>query len=431
MATWNEWLTQKNLHNLVQLPDSVLASAWQPTEEDRNAAWDLYTELRTRITTQPLHYRAGDEATAVKSVCDLFDVTRKLLREHKRKCGHFAIFAVFMLNGPIRPFTAKWHKVKEAGRLGNEDVRRDFRRELLGLQEKLRLFQRLLGHLAEGDSFKENSETGFPAAAPVTVALGADVTVPPRLDANIWQREREYILQRRRTVLDQQDPDATNLVGLAISGGGIRSATFALGVVQRLAKAGLLAQVDYLSTVSGGGYLGSFLSSYLDCQSDLVGAKAGQLPFRLVDQTEAPPVRHLREHSKYLLEGNWFQHLRLMGQAAYGILTNLLILVPLLVLLAIATAELRGRQITQALRDEFSGQFHDLTVAILFILLVFVLLLAVMQNLGRYGPRLGAWRDRYEQATALVLLIALLAVGIELLPALFAGYAWLLGQTFA
>lgn len=47
--------------------------------------------------------------------------------------------------------------------------------------------------------------------------------------------------------------------GLALSGGGIRSATFCLGLVRGLAKNGLLKRFDYLSTVSGGGYLGSSL----------------------------------------------------------------------------------------------------------------------------------------------------------------------------
>jgi hypothetical protein len=50
-------------------------------------------------------------------------------------------------------------------------------------------------------------------------------------------------------------------VGLAISGGGIRSATFGLGVIQALTREGLLPRIDYLSTVSGGGYIGSFLGS--------------------------------------------------------------------------------------------------------------------------------------------------------------------------
>lgn len=53
------------------------------------------------------------------------------------------------------------------------------------------------------------------------------------------------------------------LVGLALSGGGIRSATYCLGVLQALAHKGVLPQVDYLSTVSGGGYIGSSLTYLL------------------------------------------------------------------------------------------------------------------------------------------------------------------------
>lgn len=50
-------------------------------------------------------------------------------------------------------------------------------------------------------------------------------------------------------------------MGLALSGGGIRSATISLGVAQSLAKHGRLLDFDYLSTVSGGGYFGSFLTT--------------------------------------------------------------------------------------------------------------------------------------------------------------------------
>src|ERR1700716_1222262 len=48
-------------------------------------------------------------------------------------------------------------------------------------------------------------------------------------------------------------------VGVAVSGGGIRSATFALGVFQALAELKALRHIDCLSTVSGGGYFGAFL----------------------------------------------------------------------------------------------------------------------------------------------------------------------------
>jgi Patatin-like phospholipase len=49
---------------------------------------------------------------------------------------------------------------------------------------------------------------------------------------------------------------ATPLAALCLSGGGIRSAAFGLGIIQGLARANLLAEFDYLSTVSGGGYIG-------------------------------------------------------------------------------------------------------------------------------------------------------------------------------
>src|SRR5580693_1291495 len=49
---------------------------------------------------------------------------------------------------------------------------------------------------------------------------------------------------------------------LCFSGGGIRSATFCLGVMQGLSHHSLLQEFDYLSTVSGGGYIGSWLSAW-------------------------------------------------------------------------------------------------------------------------------------------------------------------------
>ncbi len=57
------------------------------------------------------------------------------------------------------------------------------------------------------------------------------------------------------------------LTGLAFSGGGIRSATFNLGVLQALARLQLLDQFDYLSTVSGGGYIGSWFAAWIHRES--------------------------------------------------------------------------------------------------------------------------------------------------------------------
>jgi predicted acylesterase/phospholipase RssA len=63
-------------------------------------------------------------------------------------------------------------------------------------------------------------------------------------------------------------PRECGLVGLALSGGGIRSASVCLGVLQALAEKDHLRFVDYLSTVSGGGYIGSCWSALLARSKD-------------------------------------------------------------------------------------------------------------------------------------------------------------------
>ena len=64
---------------------------------------------------------------------------------------------------------------------------------------------------------------------------------------------------------------------LCLSGGGIRSATFALGVLQALARLSLLKQFDYLSTVSGGGYIGSWLTAWIHRHPDGVAGVTEEL----------------------------------------------------------------------------------------------------------------------------------------------------------
>ncbi len=98
---------------------------------------------------------------------------------------------------------------------------------------------------------------------------------------------------------------ASRLTGLALSGGGIRSATFCLGVIQALASADLLSQFDYLSTVSGGGYIGGWLTAWikrsrrgvLKVQRALRQATAGK---------NAPPIDFIRDYSNYLAPRSGF-----------------------------------------------------------------------------------------------------------------------------
>ncbi|MEN3331074.1 MAG: hypothetical protein V7641_439 [Blastocatellia bacterium] len=87
---------------------------------------------------------------------------------------------------------------------------------------------------------------------------------------------------------------------LCISGGGIRSATFALGILQGLARGGLLDKFHFLSTVSGGGYIGSWLSSWIHRTSinNVVAALKGETV--KATEVEPKPLRHLRSYSNYL-----------------------------------------------------------------------------------------------------------------------------------
>src|SRR5512139_3657988 len=80
----------------------------------------------------------------------------------------------------------------------------------------------------------------------------------------------EHVLAQERAAIREPDgrddgPDRP-LAGLAFSGGGIRSATFNLGITQALAELNLLRQFDYLSCVSGGGYIGGWLSAFIRLQ---------------------------------------------------------------------------------------------------------------------------------------------------------------------
>jgi predicted acylesterase/phospholipase RssA len=130
-------------------------------------------------------------------------------------------------------------------------------------------------------------------------------------------------------------------VALCLSGGGIRSATFGLGVIQGLARLNLLEKFDYLSTVSGGGYIGSWLSAWIrNHPQELAGvAEALRRTPQSPQDIEPNPVTHLRMYSNYLSPrlgllsaDSW----TLVGTYLRNLILNWLVLVPfLLALLAI------------------------------------------------------------------------------------------------
>ena len=90
---------------------------------------------------------------------------------------------------------------------------------------------------------------------------------------------------------------------LCFSGGGIRSATFGLGILQGLAHCGLLGKFHYLSTVSGGGYIGAWLSGWInraDGGLASVMAQLGQPRDNSRPNPEPVEIQNLRSYSNYL-----------------------------------------------------------------------------------------------------------------------------------
>ena len=136
-----------------------LEGEFKPNDPDRAAAWELYVELLTRITTQYLPPDDGDEKTALSSVHVIFQLTREILRRHGSGCGEFAKLAIPVLNQIIRPFTAKWHRLLLADAFDDAARRQEFRSELSTLQIKLRNYTRALAAMADVEDLTELEDT--------------------------------------------------------------------------------------------------------------------------------------------------------------------------------------------------------------------------------------------------------------------------------
>ena len=123
---------------------------------------------------------------------------------------------------------------------------------------------------------------------------------------------------------------------LCLSGGGIRSATFGLGVLQALGRIGVLGKLDYLSTVSGGGYVGGWLTSWLSRDGSaevLQGLNPAHVGGMRGEAARLSPVDRLRATCRYLapkgglVSADVWTLLSTMGR---NLLLNWLVLLPLL-----------------------------------------------------------------------------------------------------
>jgi len=206
---------------------------------------------------------------------------------------------------------------------------------------------------------KNLNQTGFIAS--VDSDKLDQASIKGEIDASscrLQEAEQKYIgaWRKARGDAEPEAGEVQNLVGLALSGGGIRSATFSLGVMQALAQRGLLKKVDYLSTVSGGGYIGSALtwlvSDKAQQEYSASGAKEAaavsfgldreNFPFgaddpapgaeRKANELQQRMLKYLRQHGYYLTPGAGIGAFSLLGVVLRSTLLNLLVWMPIFVL---------------------------------------------------------------------------------------------------
>ncbi len=452
----------------------------------------LWVELATRTATQNLHFRAGGEEAAARSVFSLFPITRKLLTEHP-DAADFRREALELLNGTLRPYTARWHSwmiyddarwepdSTARTRFQDEPTRCLFREELEELQGRLSAHRSALARLAciddmDGRSIRPAADLG---AAPLCAGIGHQVKlrgnaaeeelgavgqeenagggaagadrVTPLVAERLNRAERARIKDRRaavgRHLADEPENALHDATGLALSGGGIRSATFSLGIVQVLVRRKLFLQFDYLSTVSGGGYLGSFLSCALGTvppgAPNVAAPSMADIQGRLDDTfshqasgTEAGLIRHMRNNSKYLVAGGLVTMLQIASQLLSGVLWNCLVLLPLPLAAALGTWLLReagfwrggsGGDFPAGLpRDSYSWLaivLLGLVTAVLWLGAPLVRLVTA-RHASRSGPAV-ALCNAWEWSAIVAGVGTCFAGLLYLIPGLFHGYGWL------
>jgi hypothetical protein len=214
----------------------------------------------------------------------------------------------------------------------------------------------------ETDEIAENEESSL-----------ASMTLEGRDEhGRVWNDEVELVARIHRTqvkdateegIKQQQQIPAEpppDLTGIALSGGGIRSASFALGVLQALAYAGWLKKLDYLSTVSGGSYIGCSLSWLLhrkwkgeSGEEIAYGLERRNFPYSsypIVGMEEPGKtgasgkavykgrmLRHLRQHARYLTPGDGINLMSLLAVTLRNALFSVFVYGGLLALLLVLT----------------------------------------------------------------------------------------------
>jgi hypothetical protein len=194
---------------------------------------------------------------------------------------------------------------------------------------------------------------------PVTGKQAAGVAMPEQTGFETVRRTEWDFIYRRRGLTPpaakpgKPSPPPSTMFGVGLSGGGIRSATFCLGAMQALDAFKGIARIDYLSTVSGGGYLGAGMVAAMvkngghfpysvqgekavdRSQSGVAAPTPGQAAVSDMGDSEA--VGHIRDHSRYLVPHGISDVLLSVSVVLRGLAVNFFLIFALLLPLALIT----------------------------------------------------------------------------------------------
>lgn len=238
--------------------------------------------------------------------------------------------------------------------------------------------------------------------------------------SEVIHQENE-VLKKRREVLFGADAAADldeTRFGIAMSGGGIRSATINLGFLRMLNQMGILKRADYLSTVSGGGYTGAYVHATLKG----VGSKLPEDPTLQVDDyykqlfSEAQ-ITHLRSRGEYLVPGKGYTKTFNRLVLVIGYLSSLImsLLSPLL-MIAIAASVYGLVSAFVEMDTELFSWYAANVLTIGAIALGAILVAHYISNRAEiYGLNISLWFHRIETIVLIITLAAVLASAVAAL----------------
>ena len=225
-----------------------------------------------------------------------------------------------------------------------------------------------------------------------------------RPDSDYTGCEDTSALARRR------DEESRPFAALCLSGGGIRSATFALGVLQAFARRGLLSRFDYLSMVSGGGNIGGWLIAWIHRAGGLRRVIPRLRPGAARADDRLDPIAYLRAHGNYLAPHRGIgsgDPWALVATGLRNMLLNWMVMIPLLMVVLLVPrlylsllnlAELGygdiifagGESMLNYRSLELNAISHSTIVSVVLPLVCLVLFTVALYNLVRALPGFGA-----------------------------------------